>query len=416
MDVKGSYAEAFARVEMKNSVQWNRRNFTGLQKALSQVNIQLREHSFVTYRKRDVGFFTKVHTKTADLAYRQSIVQAVINNEAKTKEEKEVKFDLIKRNFYHGDKKRVGALALVFRCADKDSAYLQRVMIRAQKKRLFINCMKYNPFGMTHQLGEVNFINILRQQNDYCANIKTLPLYQVDKDKLGKLLGQVEDDTTLLQRLNDEGIVLGVEDKSEEDTVYFYGTSIDLIKTGLREYVLEDLIYGRNRETHVGKHQINDVPQEDIQQLIENEEVDFKCYDDIDYEDAEESEKVYTTPERRQRRQQVTYAAVASSQTEPDTTPKRNQQPALQVTPPPERKSDPVSENFMKKLEAMNAALMKNIDDILEQNRRLQDKVNQLEAEKRNPITQQSIIKETPNTVGNPIQQKKEKLSEDKLV
>ena len=75
------------------------------------------------------------------------------------------------------------------------------------------------------------------------------------KSKLSKLLGKkFDEENTLLQQLKDEGLILGIEAKSEEATVYFYGRSIDLIKSGLRKYVLDELIFGSDHETNMGRH------------------------------------------------------------------------------------------------------------------------------------------------------------------
>ena len=56
----------------------------------------------------------------------------------------------------------------------------------------------------------------------------------------------------------------------------------------------------------MGRHQYDDVPEKDIEQLADDEDDDFKDYDDDDAE-----KQVYMAPARRMRRQSVSYAEAA---------------------------------------------------------------------------------------------------------
>ena len=210
------------------------------------------------------------------------LIKAVIQKHAVNDHERNVKFGLTKRNVYFGTTKRVGAHCLVIQCDEKHSGHLQRVLVRAQQEKGFGNTMKFTPFGFTGTIGVDNYKNILRRQNEYGVNTKALPLYHVDKVKLGKLLNNKSNGTNMLQKLNELKLITGVESimDDREETVYFMGPDHEPIKKGLRQHVLPLLLQNSDKETHMGRHQYDDVPQEDIERLADHEDAEFKHYDD----------------------------------------------------------------------------------------------------------------------------------------
>ena len=265
------------RLECKHSIAWNCKNLFELQLALKEENARMHGHNFVTYRVRDIGFFTMILTKDVDLPYRTGLISSVIEKYAENENEKKVKFALVKRNVYFGNKRRVGAYCMVIQFDEKDSAHLQRFLIRAQRDKGFSNTMKYSPFGFVGAIGQENYVNILRQQNEFMDNNKSLALYKLDKANLKKILSKKKNGRCLLNWLHDENIITGVESViEEEDKVFFMEPEMETIKQGLREHVLSELIYGGNEEVHMGRHQYDDVPKEDIAALVTEKEKNFK--------------------------------------------------------------------------------------------------------------------------------------------
>lgn len=151
---------------------------------------------------RDIGFLNKLLTKVADIPYCMGAIQGIINKHAINDNERNVKFGLIKRNVYFGNKRRVGVHYVVIQCDEKDSAHLQRVLIKAQQVKGFANTTKYTQFGFVANLSEKRYVKILRQQNEYNATVKALPLYKVNKTAIGKALGTESDGTNFLEKIN----------------------------------------------------------------------------------------------------------------------------------------------------------------------------------------------------------------------
>ena len=78
-------------------------------------------------------------------------------------------------------------------------------------------------------IGQENYKNILRRQNEFAVKTKALPLYLVYKVKLGNILNAKQDGRNILQRLDNEGLITGVESilEDKEDKVFFMGPGID---------------------------------------------------------------------------------------------------------------------------------------------------------------------------------------------
>ena len=88
----------FMNIECRNSVDMNRKTVPGLQQALNDEGAFISEHNFVTHRVRDVGFFTRILTRVADIPYRMGVIKAVIERYAENDQERSVKFGVYKRN------------------------------------------------------------------------------------------------------------------------------------------------------------------------------------------------------------------------------------------------------------------------------------------------------------------------------
>ena len=234
--------------------------------------------------------------------------------------------------------------------------------------------MKLTPFGFTGTIVVDNYTNILRRQNEFGVNTKALPLYQVDKVKLGKILNNKTNGKNMLQKLSEIKLITGVESiiNDKEETVYFMGPDLEAIKKGLRQHVLPQLLQNSDAETHMGRHHYDDVPQEDIERLAENEVAEYK-----DFNDDDEEKEVFTSPARSPPRQQISYAAVV-------TPPKQHTRQSTNQTQPPPKKT-PEYDALVRKLEKMNEDLMSKLNDLIYQNKqllqnnlKLQERVRQL--------------------------------------
>ena len=68
----------YIRIETRHGWHYNKTNTQGLLDELKIQNISLEFYKFVTYRTRDVGFFTGIKTIVADLRYRKDIVRSIL--------------------------------------------------------------------------------------------------------------------------------------------------------------------------------------------------------------------------------------------------------------------------------------------------------------------------------------------------
>lgn len=70
--------EIYVRVEMRRSIKWMFKKIIGLSDVAKADGFSVAEHKLTTYMTRDVGFFTKLVTRVADIKYRKGIIQAVL--------------------------------------------------------------------------------------------------------------------------------------------------------------------------------------------------------------------------------------------------------------------------------------------------------------------------------------------------
>ena len=203
----------------------------------------------------------------------------------------------------HESKKRVGAVPLVVRCDAKYSGTLQTVLCRAQNERLFNNTMTYTPLGQTHNIGEDNFVNILRQHNEFAARTKAVSLFDVDKKVVGRVLRRLTSGVSRFQFLHDVNLITEVEAVFDHEIVWFMGPRIDDVKECLRTYIIPELERLGCTTAHMGRQQAEDVPQEVPTTMINDAKASFK-----DYQDYPDAPKPFIQPSRRLRTPKISYA------------------------------------------------------------------------------------------------------------
>ena len=133
---------------------------------------------------------------------------------------------------------------------------------------MFKYTISYNTFGYVHKIGEKNFMNILRRQNELNYCVKAIALHDVDKMALKNILKQSKDGIALLDALHDMKLIQGIEAAFNANKVWFLGTSNESIKECLRTFIIPELKRGGNDEAHMGGNQIDDLPQVEVDTMI----------------------------------------------------------------------------------------------------------------------------------------------------
>ena len=189
----------------------------------------------------------------------------------------------------------------------------------------------------------------------------------------------------LLEALHKMGYIQGIEAVYDMNKVWFLGKSNEKIKEGLRLFVLPELRRGGNDTAHLGGHQIDDIPQDEVTKLVNNIQGSYKDYDDDD-----EEKQIFTTPTRRTRRTTVSYVTAASLPTNPKTAP-TSPNNTRSVTPPASIANHPA----IKKLEESNSKLLNRMDQLLSQNDELRRKIAALETARHETPSDEHITKQS---------------------
>ena len=101
------------------------------------------------------------------------------------------------------------------------------------------------------------------------TSTRIVPLYDVEKPVLKQVLMARNEGVTLLTDLRRRDLITNLESDRNDGKVWFIGSTVDAIKYGLRQYVIPALKAASSTIPHMGGHQYDDIPDDEINKVVE---------------------------------------------------------------------------------------------------------------------------------------------------